>query len=288
MSDAPGQAMKTKKDASMRVCFELCRRGEAAAVVSAGNSGAMMAGSLLILRRLPGVERPAIVALAPTREGSHCVVLDVGANLEVKPSTLAQFAVLGATYARQILDRPRPRVAVLANGEEASKGTELTREAYRLLRVAAADPRAEFVFAGYAEGRDFFSGQQDVIVTDGFTGNLCLKTFEGATHLIFDLLRAEVDRLARAKIGAALMRPAFRALRRRLEPDEHGGLPLLGVDGVVIIGHGRSTAKAIKNAIFTADRYREAGLARAVAESVARHLPLFPAADQEPVGGPAT
>jgi glycerol-3-phosphate acyltransferase PlsX len=268
MDDPPSAAVKSKKDSSMRVCFDLVKAGEAQAVLSAGNSGAMMACGLFVLKRLPGVERPGILTMAPTRDGSHCVVLDVGANTEVKPSTLAQFAVLGAAYAHTILGKRRPRVGVLSNGEEASKGTELTRETHRLLSQAST---TDFQFEGYAEGRDFFGGHFDVIVTDGFTGNVCLKTFEGATRAIFDMLKHEVGKLRRAKLGAALMRPAFEALKRRIEPDEFGGAPLLGVDGVVIICHGRSSAKAIKNAIFTAERFVGAGLAPALAAAIARH-----------------
>ena len=284
MDDAPSVAVKTKRDSSMRVCFDLVKRGEASAIVSAGNSGAMMACGLLVLGRLPGVERPGIVALAPTKDGSHCVVLDVGANTEVKPHVLAQFGVLGAVYARTILGKQRPRVAVLSNGEEASKGTLLTREAHRLL---GSTPSVDFEFRGYAEGRDFFTGAFDVVVTDGFTGNLCLKTFEGATRVIFDMLKSEVRKRSSAKLGAALMRPALQALKARLEPDEHGGLPLLGVDGVVIICHGSSTAKALKNGVFTADRYAAAELAVALGEAVARNRAIWEAgtvfeADEEP------
>ncbi|MSP61731.1 MAG: phosphate acyltransferase PlsX [Myxococcales bacterium] len=282
MDDPPSAAVKSKKDSSMRVCFDLARRGEAQAVLSAGNSGAMMACGLFVMKRLPGVERPGILTIAPTADGSQCVALDVGANTAVKPSTLAQFAVLGATYARTILGKERPRVGVLSNGEEESKGTDLTREAHRILR--GVGDAADFVYSGYAEGRDFFTGEFDVVVTDGFTGNIALKTFEGGMRMIFALLRAEVEASSRAKIGALLMKPAFDALKRRMEPDEFGGAPLLGVDGVAIIGHGKSSARAIKNGIFTADRFVAARLAPAIAEAIARHRPLLERPAGEPSG----
>ncbi len=275
MDDAPSVAVKSKKDSSMRVCFDLAHRGEADAVVSAGNSGAMLACGLLVMKRLDGVERPGLMTLAPTVTGAQCVALDVGANTEPRPSVLAQFAVLGAAYARIILGRERPRVAVLSNGEEDSKGTDLTREANRMLRAPL--PERAFDYAGYAEGRDFFTGEFDVIVTDGFTGNVGLKTFEGALRMVFDTLKAEVAKSPRAKLGALLMKPVFDALKLRLEPDESGGAPLLGVDGVVIVCHGRTNAKAMKNGILTAARYVDLGLAPALAEAIALHRRLWEA-----------
>jgi|SRR5579871_2827306 len=279
MDDAPSVAVKSKKDSSMRVCFDLAKRGEAQAVLSAGNSGAMMACGLFVSKRLPGVERPGIFTVAPTVDGSHCVVLDVGANTEVKPTTLAQFAVMGSAYARLILGKERPRVAVLANGEEPSKGTDLTREAYRMLAQPA---RKDFEFRGYAEGRDVFFGDFDVVVTDGYTGNVALKTFEGAVRAVFDMLKSEVSKRPRAKLGAFLMKPAFEALKRRIEPDEFGGAPLLGVTAVVIICHGNSSATAIKNGIFAADRYVGTGVQPAIVDAIARHRPLWEPAVQAP------
>jgi glycerol-3-phosphate acyltransferase PlsX len=283
MDDAPSVAVKSKKDSSMRVCFDLARNGEAQAVLSAGNSGAMMACGLFVMKRLRGVERPGLMTLAPTVIGTHCVVLDVGANTELKPSTLAQFAVLGAAYARTILGRERPRVAVLANGEEESKGTDLTREANRMLRSHGVE--REFDYRGYAEGRDFFTGEFDVIVTDGFTGNIGLKTFEGALRMVFDTLKGEVAKSPRAKLGALLMKPVFDALKRRLEPDEYGGAPLLGVDGVAIVCHGNANAKAIKNGILTAARYVDLGLAPSLAGAIARHHALWDGPSASPAGG---
>jgi glycerol-3-phosphate acyltransferase PlsX len=225
------------------------------------------------MKRLAGVDRPGIVTLGPQPGGGHSVVLDVGANTEVRPTTLAQYAVMGSTYARLLLGVARPRVAVLSNGEEATKGTHTTRAAHQLLRREAV-PK-DFDFIGYAEGRDFFNGLADVIVTDGFTGNVALKTTEGATRFIVDLLKGEVARSWRLKLGALLMRPAFDALKRRLEPDEAGGAPLLGVDGVVIICHGRSNARAIMNGVLAAARLVGTGLAPAIADAVERHRALW-------------
>ncbi len=279
MDDAPSTAVKSKKDSSMRVCFDLAKHGEVDAVVSAGNSGAMMACGLFVSKRLPGVDRPGILTLAPTVDGSHCVVLDVGANTDVKPVTLAQFAVMGAAYARLVLGKARPRVAVLSNGEEASKGTDLTREAHRLLSTPGVP--TDFDFRGYSEGRDFFFGDFDVVVTDGFTGNIGLKTFEGAIRAVFDMLKIEVGKRAGAKLGALLMKPAFEALKKRIEPDEFGGAPLLGVNAVVIICHGKASATAIKNAILAADRYVGSGIQPAIVDAIARHRPLW-----EPAPGP--
>jgi glycerol-3-phosphate acyltransferase PlsX len=284
MDDHPGTAFKSKKDSSMRVGFSLVAAGEADAVVSAGNSGAALACGLFLMKRVAGVERPGITTLCPTRTGHWCVVLDVGANTELKPTTLAQFAVLGTVYARTLLGVARPRVAVLSNGEEESKGTELTRGAHKLLQRADGN---DFEFKGYVEGRDVFHGGHDVVVTDGFTGNVALKTFEGTALFIFEMLEHEIKKSRRSKLGALLLRHAFRSLKRRLEPDEHGGGLLLGLDGVAMICHGRGSAKAIKNAIFTADRLVGAGLPAAVAEAVARHRGLWEAQYDDGLPPPA-
>jgi glycerol-3-phosphate acyltransferase PlsX len=275
MEDSPGLAFKSKKDSSMRVCFDLAARGDADAVVGAGNSGAMMAFGLFVMKRVRGVDRPGLMTLCPTKKpgpNAWCVVLDLGANVEVKPSNLVQFAVLGATYARKVLGVERPRVGVLSNGAEDSKGTDLTREVHRVLGAARSD---DFTFAGYAEGGDFFPGGFDVVVTDGFTGNIALKTSEGTTRAIFDLLEAEIRKRSRFKLGALLLKPALRALKRRLESDEYGGALLLGVDGVAVIAHGSANAKAVKNAILAADRFVEAGLLPALAEAVERNRRLW-------------
>src|SRR5262252_9113873 len=222
MHDSPSMAVKQKKKSSMRVCFDLVKNGEADAVVSAGNSGAMMACGLFVLGRLPGVERPAIVTTFPTKAG-ECALLDMGANVDPKPAVLAQFAVLGSVYARLLHGKQRPKVGLLSNGSEEHKGTALTRDAHQILaRVPEGD--ADFSYVGYVEGRDIFEGQVDVVVTDGFTGNVLLKSVEGAAEVILDMVREEVTRSGfLSKLGAALMTGALRKLRKRTDYAEHGG-----------------------------------------------------------------
>jgi glycerol-3-phosphate acyltransferase PlsX len=282
MEDHPGSAFKSKKDSSMRVAFDMVASGEGDAVVSAGNSGAMLACGLFLMKRVAGLERPGIAGLCPTKDGSFCVVLDMGANTDPKPSTLAQFGVLGAVYARKMLGKLRPRVAVLSNGEEQTKGTPLTREAHRLLAASAGD---DFEFAGYAEGRDFWGGGLDVVVTDGFTGNIALKTYEGAVRACFEILEQEVRKSAAMKLAALALKPALRAVKRRLEPDEVGGAVLLGLDGVAVISHGRSSGKAMKNAIVGAERLLEARILEELTAALARQRRAWePAAASEAEG----
>ena len=277
MDDHPAQAARAKKDSSMRVAFELVKSGEAHAVVSAGNSGAMMACGLFVLRRVPGLERPGVCTTFPTKKGV-CALIDMGANIEVKPTTLAQFAVLGATYVRLLHEIPRPRVGLLSNGTEDTKGTELLREALAMLRSAASAEGATFDFRGYVEGRDIFGGELDVVVTDGFTGNVVLKTAEGAASVITKMLKEELMASPLRKLGALLLRGAFRSLARRLDYAEHGGAPLLGVEGNVVLCHGGSNAKAIKNGIWMAARLSGAGLVDAVKSALESSAGVFTAA----------
>jgi phosphate acyltransferase len=283
MHDSPSMAVKQKKKSSMRVCFDLCKSGAADAVVSAGNSGAMMACGLFVLGRLPGVERPAIITTFPTKVG-ECALLDMGANVDPKPGVLAQFAVLGSVYARLLHGKTRPKVGLLSNGSEGHKGTALTRDAHQLLaRAARTDVTADFDYVGYVEGRDIFKGEVDVVVTDGFTGNVVLKSVEGAAEAMLDMVRDEVRRGGLlAKVGAALMTKALRRLKRRTDYAEHGGAPLLGVEGVVLICHGGSNAKAIKNAIFVAHRFAQSGLRKELTSAIGSHGFLW-----EPVLGAA-
>jgi len=264
----------------MRVCFDLVKSGQADAVVSAGNSGAMLASGLLVLKRLRHVDRPGIVTTFPTLKGP-CVLGDMGANVDVKPEVLAQFGILGAVYAQVVHGRARPRVGLLANGEEESKGTELTRAASALLRQLAAAPGAAFDYVGYVEGRDIFSGKVDVVATDGFTGNVVLKTSEGAAGAVLELLKEAFLSSPRAKLAALLAAPALRALKRKLDYAETGGAPLLGVDGVVVICHGGSPERALQNAIFQADRFVKGRLTERVATEVARHAASFTSAERE-------
>jgi len=248
MDEQASVSIRKKKDSSLRVCFELIRNGEAAAMVSAGNSGAVMAGALLVLGRLRQIERPAFAALFPSlKAGGRCLLLDAGANVECRPAHLAQFAVMGEAYVRKFLGVAQPRVAVLSNGEEESKGTALTREALTLLK------KSGMAFVGYVEGKDIFSGEVEVVVTDGFTGNVVLKTSEGTAMAVAGLIRSAIERAGFSeKLGALLLKPTLAGLRRVVDYAEYGGAPLLGVDGVGIVAHGRSNPKAIKNALRAA------------------------------------
>jgi glycerol-3-phosphate acyltransferase PlsX len=273
MDDHPAQAARAKKDSSMRVAFELVKNGEAQAVVSAGNSGAMMACGLFVLRRVRGLDRPGVCTTFPSRTGV-CALIDMGANTEVRPVTLAQFAVLGATYVRLLHGIARPRVGLLSNGSEDGKGTELTRDALAMLRRPSD---AMFDFRGYVEGRDIFTGALDVVVTDGFTGNVVLKTAEGAASLIMKLVKEEVLASPLRKLGALLLRGAFKSLGRRIDYAEHGGAPLLGVEGNVVLCHGGSNEKAIKNGIGMAARLSGAGLVDAMKSALEANANLWAA-----------
>ena len=274
MDDPPAIAVKQKKQSSMRICFDLAKAGEVQAVVSAGNSGAMMACGLFVLGRLEGVERPAIVTTFPTRTG-QCALLDMGANVDPRPMVLAQFAVLGSVFARLSHHKARPRVGLLSNGSEEHKGTALTRGAHQLLGRAASGA-AEFDYVGYVEGRDIFKGETDVIVTDGFTGNVLLKGLEGLAEAVFQMVREEVEAGSWSeKLGAYLMRPALRRFKRRTDYAETGGAPLVGVEGVVLICHGGSDSKAIKNAVQVAREFAQVELRQELTRAVAAHAFLW-------------
>jgi len=271
MEDHPAVAAKGKKDSSMRVAFDLAKERAVDAVVSAGNSGAMLACGLFVMRRLPGVERPGIVTTFPTVNGV-CALIDMGANVECRPETLAQFAVLGAVYARLLHGKARPKVGLLSNGEEQIKGTELTRGAYKLL---SADVDKDFEFVGYVEGRDIFSGDVDVVVTDGFTGNVVLKTSEGAAAAINAIIKREILSSTMGKLGALFLRGTFKRLKRTLDVDEHGGAPLIGVDGIAVLTHGAASARAIKNGIRVAASFGDAALPDAVKTAIGKHAALW-------------
>jgi glycerol-3-phosphate acyltransferase PlsX len=247
MDESPMTALRKKKHSSIRIGLDLVKRGDAEAFVSAGNTGAVMATALVVLGPLPGVERPAIAVVVPTVT-HQAVLLDVGANVDCKARHLLQFAIMGNVYARDILGQPRPRVGLLSIGEEEIKGNELTREAFKEMED---EPSLNFI--GNVEGRDVFSGTADVIVCDGFTGNVALKISEGLADTLFHLLREELKRDLRGRAGALLLVPTFRRFKRRIDSSEFGGAPLLGVNGVCMISHGRSTGKAIRNAIRAAE-----------------------------------
>jgi glycerol-3-phosphate acyltransferase PlsX len=255
MDDHPAQAFRGKPDSSMRVAVNRVAEGDGDAVVSAGNSGAMLAIALFVLGRLPGVDRPAIVTVLPTPTGP-LVLCDAGGNVEPRPSQLAQFGVIAAAYDRAVHGRERPRLGLLSNGAEPGKGTQLTRDAHALLAAA----RGGFHYVGYVEGSDLFRGAIDCIATDGFTGNVVLKTCEGIAEGMFGLVRQELERTPLVRLGSALVAPALRGVARRIDYHEIGGALLAGVQRPVVIAHGRSDAQAIASAIRAAARFAERAL----------------------------
>jgi len=253
MDEKAAHAVRTKRDSSLRVGLKLVREGKATGFVTAGNTGAAMATAKMVLGALPGVDRPALATPMPTSKGNPCVLLDVGANVDCKAQNLEQFAVMGEMYARSVLKIARPRVGLLSIGEEESKGNELTREAFPLLKALPIN------FIGNVEGRDIFNGQADVIVCDGFVGNVALKASEGIGRFVRDVLRTSLNKTVTAQVGALLSRKAFNDFRRRLDYTEYGGAPLLGVRGVCIIGHGSSNEVAIYNGIRVAHEFSRSG-----------------------------
>jgi glycerol-3-phosphate acyltransferase PlsX len=244
MKDNPVDAIRKKKDSSVMVAFGLVGQGEADAVVSAGHSGATLAAAVRKLGRLKGVSRPGIASLFPTLK-KPVVLMDIGANVECRPQHLVQFAIMASAFSR-IHDIERPRVGLLTIGEESGKGNTLVKETYDLLKDTSLN------FIGNVEGRDVYKGDVDVIVCDGFVGNICLKISEGLVDAAMRMLRDEIVKSLPAKIGYLLARPAFRAFKKRVDYSEYGGAPLLGVDGIGIVCHGKSDAVTIKNAIFEA------------------------------------
>lgn len=246
MHDSPTVAFRKKKDSSVHVAAKLVRGGEAAGMVSAGNTGAVMAVARFTLGTLPAVDRPALAAPFPTSRGTVSVMLDVGANVDSKAQHLEQFAVMGEIYYRVIFGTRRPKVALLSIGEEEIKGNELTRETYNRLKTMPMQ------FVGNVEGRDVFAGNVDVIVCDGFIGNIALKISEGLVEHMIRMLKENLGSTVIAQFGALLSRRAFHGLKKKLDYAEYGGAPLLGVKGITVIGHGRSNANAIKNAIRVA------------------------------------
>lgn len=247
MDDHAVEAVRSKVDSSLVRAVRAVADGEAQVVVSAGNTGAMLAASLLHIRRLPGVHRPGIAVVIPTKQG-RSVLIDAGANADARPEHLVQFAHMGAVFAEEILGMSNPEVRLLSIGEEPEKGNQLTLEAHELLRSA------DLKFGGNTEGRTLLDGDADVIVADGFTGNVALKTLEGTVKSLLDALRGELESSTRGKLGGALIRPAVRELRARLDPETYGGGYLLGLNGLVVIAHGSSSRIAIANAIRHAAR----------------------------------
>ncbi len=261
--------MAKRKEAknTMAVGIDLVKNGEADAFVTAGNTGGVLATAYYRLGLIPGLERPALTALFPVK-GGHSVVLDIGANPECKPEHLYQFAIMGTIYAQKVMQVDEPRLGLLSNGEEAGKGNQLIKDAYPLLEGSTLN------FIGNVEGKELFGGEADVVVMDGFTGNILLKSSEAVAKLLIDSLREELLSSFRTKVGAALARPAFGVIREMLDPAEIGAAPLLGVNGLVFIGHGRSNTYALVSAIRTAQKAVKAGLLNAIQEAIEEQLSL--------------
>ena len=263
MDEHPAQAVRNKPDSSMCVCARMCKEGRADGWMSAGNSGAIMAAALLIQGRIRGVERPAIGSIVPTQNG-FAYFLDVGANVDSKPEYLVQFAAMGAVYAREMLGRKTPRVGLLSNGEEEGKGDELVREAARRLKSSMAG------FVGNVEPKDIYGARADVVVADGFVGNVAIKMAEATADFLFRNLRDEIPKTLTGKIGGMLIRPRVQQLRARIDWREFGGAPLLGIDGVAVVAHGRSDARAVKNAVRVTKEAVENDLVGKIRAEVAR------------------
>jgi len=261
--DHPGQVFRSKPDSSMRVAVAQVAEGRGDAVVSAGNSGAMLACALFVLGRLPGIDRPAIVTVLPTPTGP-LVLCDAGGNVEPKASQLAQFGVIAAAYDHVVHGRERPRLGLLSNGAEPGKGTPLTREAHGLLSAM----RGAFHYVGYVEGSELFRGGIDCIATDGFTGNIVLKTCEGIAEGMFGLVRQELEKTPLARLGSALVAPALRGVAKRIDYTEIGGALLAGVTRPAVIAHGRSDANAIASAIRAASEFAARGLPDQLATAI--------------------
>ncbi|MDD5543544.1 MAG: phosphate acyltransferase PlsX [Acidobacteriia bacterium] len=267
MEDMAAASFRRKRDSSVRVAARLVREGKADGVVSAGNTGAVMATSKIVMGVLPSVDRPVLAAVFPTSKGKPSILLDVGANVDCKPIHLKQFAIMGEIYSRVIFNVAHPRVGLLSIGEESSKGNDLTKEVYGLLKKSSLN------FVGNVEGRDLYNGSCDVIVCDGFIGNVALKVSEGLVEAIRELLREELSATLRSKMGYVLSQRAFANFKRRLDYSEYGGAPLLGLKGVGIICHGRSSGHAIKNAIRVAYDFCHNKLSEKIELEISRIAP---------------
>jgi glycerol-3-phosphate acyltransferase PlsX len=242
MHDSASDAVRKKKNSSIRIAFDLVKEGQASAVVSTGNSGATMAAGMFVLKRIPGIDRPAIATVVPNLK-DQTLILDVGGNVDCKPLHLAQFALMGSVYMRQMFGKEQPRIGVLSNGEEESKGNDLTRETHRILVQSPLN------YVGYIEGRDIYNGKVDVVVCDGFVGNVVLKVSEGLADVMGKMLKAEFSARLLSRLGYLLARPAFQGFRKKVDYAEYGGAPLLGIQGTGMICHGKSSARAVMNAI---------------------------------------
>lgn len=264
MHDSASDAVRKKRDSSVRVAFDLVRDGKASAAVSAGNSGATMAAGMFVLKRIKGIERPAIAQVFPTLKG-QTLVLDVGGNVDCKPIHLAQFAVLGDVYAHSALGIKNPSIGLLSNGEEDSKGNELTRETNAMLKATSLN------YNGYVEGRDIFKGTVDVVICDGFVGNVVLKLSEGLADAAGQMLKREILKSWVSKLGYLFVRSAFGRFKKIVDYAEYGGAPLLGINGVGMICHGGSNVKAIKNAIRFTSEYAKSGITEQVVKKLSEN-----------------
>ena len=271
MDESPSHALRRKKDSSIRKAVDLVKSGEADAAVSAGHSGVAMATSLYVLGKLPNVDRPAIAAIMPSITG-HFLLIDAGATVDCKPENLLQFAHMGNAYYKTIFSIPSPRIALLSIGEEDIKGNELTKVAFKHLKDA------DMNFTGNIEGKDIFSGNADVIVCDGFIGNIVLKVSEGLAESIIKMLKMEIANITTGKLGYLMIKPAIRNFKKRTDYDEYGGAPLLGINGTCIISHGRSSARAIKNAIQVAAEMAKNKVHEIIASSLNKQTQQHPAA----------
>jgi phosphate acyltransferase len=268
MDDKAVQAVRAKRDSTMRVGLRLVREGRALGFVTAGNTGAAMATAKMVLGAIPGVDRPALAAVFPTAIGTAAELLDVGANVDCKPHNLEQFAVMGEIYYRSMFGTRRPRVGLLSIGEEETKGNELTREAFQLLKQLPIN------FMGNVEGRDLYNGKVDVIVADGFVGNVALKISEGVAHLVRNTLKESLRATITRQVGALLSRSAFADFKKRLDHTEYGGAPLLGIKGVCFITHGSSNANAIKNALRVSAEFAERSINLEIERELAKIRPV--------------
>ena len=266
MDEHPAEAVRAKPRNSITLAHELVRDGRAAGAVSAGNSGAVLAAAIFTLKRIRGVERPAFGGVVPADGGRQTLILDMGANTDCKPSYLLQFAIMGSAYMRSVFGIADPRVGLLANGEEETKGDQLTQQAHQLIKAAA--PESGLNFIGNVEGREINAGVVDVVVCDGFVGNVVLKLSEGLAKMLLATIKKELTSGLVTTLGAALAKPAFDRVRKQLDYEEYGGVPVLGVNGISIISHGRSKAKAVKNAIRVASQAAEARLPEIIGQGM--------------------
>jgi len=269
MSDKPTRSARGKAENSMAIGMDLLKSGDADAFVTAGNTGGAMANGLFRLGRIRGVKRPALTVVLPVVTGGRCVVLDIGANAECKPEFIRQFAIMGSLYAEKVLGVEVPRVGLLSNGEEAGKGNELVKESYPLLDASGLN------FIGNVEGKELFGGEADVVVTDGFTGNVLVKTSEAVSKMLLTVIRSELTSSVRTSLGALLAKPAFNNVRKIMDPGEVGAVPLLGLNGLVFVGHGRSDAYALVSAIRVARQAVQADFLSALKSGIKDRLAAY-------------